>query len=211
MLTTPWISRAVALLLLVSVVAALYLWAAEPLVAAYSGTDEAIAEARSMLERFDRIGAARAKLTQEAASLDTQTTTTLYYLAAGTDAMAAAALQGQVKSLIESSGGTVGSMQTLPTRQEQRLQRVALRLQMTATMSSLFHVLHDLETGMPLLFLDNLDIQGRLRQSSQANGQEQEQEPELTVGFEVYGYLPPVAGESGTPSTQPQATEATSP
>lgn len=207
MLTTPWISRAVALLLLVSVVAALYLWAVEPLVAAYSRTDEAIAEARGMLERFDRLGAARTKLTQQAATLDTQTTTTLYYLAAGTDAMAAAALQGHVKSLIESSGGRVSSMQTLPTQQEQKLQRVALRLQMTATMPSLFHVLHALETGMPLLFLDNLDIQDRLRQS--ADGQDQE--PELTVGFEVYGYLPPVAAETGTPSTKPQATEATSP
>jgi general secretion pathway protein M len=209
MLTTPWISRAVAVLLLVSVIAAIYLWAVEPLVAAYSRTDEAIVEARTMVERFDRLGAARAKLMQQAATLDKGETTTVYYLTGGTDAVAAAALQEQVKSLIESSGGTVGSMQTLPTREEQRLQRVALRLQMTATMPSLFHVLHGLETGVPLLFLDNLDIQGRLRQLPQDGVQEQE--PVLTIGFEVYGYLPPVAAEAGTPSTPPQAPKAASP
>jgi general secretion pathway protein M len=209
MLTTPWISRAVAVLLLVSVIVAIYLWAVEPLVAAYNRTDEAIVEARIMLERFDRLGAARAKLTQQATTLDEGATTTVYYLTGGTDAVAAAALQGHVKSLIESSGGTVGSMQTLPTRQEQRLQRVALRLQMMATIPSLFHVLHGLETGVPLLFLDNLDIQGRLRQLPQAGAQEQA--PVFTIGFEVYGYLPPAAAETGTPSTKPQATKATSP
>jgi general secretion pathway protein M len=209
MLTTPWISRAVAVLLLVSVIAAIYLWAVEPLLAAYNRTDEAIVEARTMVERFDRLGAARAKLMQQAEILDKGANTTVYYLTGGTDAVAAAALQEQVKSLIESSGGTVGSMQTLPTRQEQRLQRVALRLQMTATMPSLSQVLYALETREPLLFLDNLDIQGRLRQLPQAGVPEQE--PVLTIGFEVYGYLPPVAAETGTPSMQPQAPKATSP
>jgi hypothetical protein len=33
----------------------------------------------------------------------------------------------------------------------------------------------------------------------------------LTIGFEVYGYLPPVAAEAGTPSTPPQAPKAASP
>jgi hypothetical protein len=70
MLTTPWISRAVAVLLLVSVIAAIYLWAVEPLLAAYNRTDEAIADARTMVERFDRLGAARAKLMQQAETLD---------------------------------------------------------------------------------------------------------------------------------------------
>jgi len=195
-------------LLLVSVIAAVYLWAVEPLLAAYNRTDEAIADAQAMLERFDRLGAARAKLMQQAETLDKGTTTAVYYLSGGTDAVAAAALQEQVKSLIESRGGTVGSMQTLPTREEQRLQRVALRLQMTAPMPSLFHVLHGLETGVPLLFLDNLEIQGRLRQLPQPGVPEQE--PVLTIGFEVYAYLPPMATETGTPAP-PQTPGAASP
>ena len=88
--------------------------------AAYNRTDEAIVEAHTMLEQFDRLGAARARLTQQAVTLDTLPTTAVYDLADGTDAVAAATLRENAKSLVESSDGAVGSAQMLATRQEQR-------------------------------------------------------------------------------------------
>ncbi|HTO85829.1 MAG TPA: type II secretion system protein GspM [Methylomirabilota bacterium] len=188
MFSTPWLSRLAALLLLAAVIAALDVFVVEPLTAAYARTDQAIEEARELLARYDRLGAARDDL------------------AGGTDALAAAQLQGRLKTLVESSGGTIGSMQTLPTVSEQDLKRVAIRLEMSAPLLPLLRVLQGLETGVPLLFVDNMDVQSRLIQLGGTD--DAQQEPVLAVGFDVYGYLPPAAPAA---QAQPATAPATAP
>src|SRR5881296_3752708 len=95
---------------------------------------------------------------------------------------------------------------------EQDLKRVAIRLDMSAPILPLLRVLQGLESGVPLLFVDNLDIQSRsvpLLQEGAA-----EQEPMLAVGFDVYGYLPPAAAAPAAAApapTQPAAPAAETP
>ena len=204
MFSTPWLSRLTALLLLGVVVVALDVFVVEPLMAAYARTDQAIAEARDMLARYDRLGAARDGLARQVAQLAEKPENTAYYLTGGTDALAAAELQGKLKTLVESSGGTIGSMQALPAVDEQNLKRVAIRLDMSAPILPLLRVLQGLESGVPLLFVDNLDIQSRLISLPQEDAAEQE--PVLAVGFDVYGYLPPVAAPVATPTAAPAPT-----
>jgi len=208
MFSTPWLSRLAALLLLAAVIVALEVFVVEPLTAAYARTDQAIAEARDLLVRYDRLGAARDDLARQVAQLAAKPENTAYYLAGGTDALAAAQLQGRLKTLVESSGGTIGSMQTLPTVGEQDLKRVAIRLEMSAPILPLLRVLQGLETGVPLLFVDNLDIQSRLIQP--VGEGEAEQEPMLAVGFDIYGYLPPspaAPSQAQPATTAPAATQ----
>jgi len=189
MFATPWISRAAALLLLVAVLGGAWIWAVEPIAAAYRQTDADLADGRDMLQRFERLGAARAALEAQLKAIEERPATTAYYLAGATDALAAAALQERVTALVESSGASIVSIQTLPTSEEEGLRRVAIRLQMASELPPLLRILHGLETGVPVLFLDNIELQSY----NLAYGEEEQPavEPQLTVGFDLYGYLPP--------------------
>ena len=190
MFTTPWLSRAAALLLLAAVLAAAYVWIVAPIAAAYADTEAAIADTRALVERYDRLAAARPSLEAQLAAIEQKPDTAAYYLSGATDALAAASLQARVTALVEGSGATLLSIQTLTSTEDRGLRRVAIRLQMTAEIAPLVRVLHGLETGIPLLFVDNLEMQGQAAPASEPDAA-QASAP-LIVGFDLYGYLPPV-------------------
>jgi hypothetical protein len=58
MFSTPWLSRAAALLLLLAVLGGGWIWVVEPIAAAYRQTEAGLADGRDMLQRFERLGAA---------------------------------------------------------------------------------------------------------------------------------------------------------
>lgn len=192
MLTTPWISRLVALLLLLAMMAAAYVFIADPLVVAYSETDEAIDNTRVYLGHVERLGATRPEFAKQMAELDRRHVAQGYYLSGGTDALAAVALQDRLKQIIEANGGTLRSIQPLAGMDEQGFRRVTVRVQMTGTIESLFRTAYSLEAGMPLVFIENIGIQNRTARhtSTTTDDSELTQEPILTVGFDLYGYLP---------------------
>jgi general secretion pathway protein M len=189
MFSTPWISRAAALLLLVVVLAGAWIWVVEPIAAAYRQTDADLADARDMLQRFERLGDARAALEAQLKAIEERPATTAYYLEGATDALAAAALQARVTALVESSGASIVSIQTLPTAEEAGLRRVAIRLQMASEIAPLLQILHGLEAGVPVLFLDAIELQSY--NVPYDDPSQPVVEPQLTVGFDLYGYLPP--------------------
>ncbi len=190
MFTTPWLSRAAALLLLAAVLAVAYVWIVEPIAAAYANTEAAIADTRDLLERYDRLAAARTSLEAQLAAIEQKPDTAAYYLSGATDALAAASLQARVTALVEGSGATLLSIQTLTSAEDGGLRRVAIRLQMTAEIAPLVRVLHGLESGIPLLFVDNLELQSQAAPSIEPDAA-QAAVP-LIVGFDLYGYLPSV-------------------
>jgi general secretion pathway protein M len=190
MFTTPWLSRVVALLLLAAVLAAAYVWIVGPIASAYADTEAAIADTRELLARYDRLAASRPSLEAQLAAIEQKPDTAAYYLDGATDALAAASLQARVTALVEGSGATLLSIQTLTTTEDRGLRRVAIRLQMTAEIGPLVRVLHGLETGVPLLFVDNLEVQSQAAAAIEPDAA-QASAP-LIVGFDLYGYLPPV-------------------
>jgi general secretion pathway protein M len=190
MFTTPWLSRAAALLLLAAVLAAAYFWIVEPIAAAYANTEAAVADTRDLVERYDRLAAPRASLEAQLTTIEQKPDTGAYYLSGATDALAAASLQARVTALVEGSGATLLSIQTLTSAEDKGLHRVAIRLQMTAEIAPLVRVLHGLETGIPLLFVDNLELQSQAAPATEPDAA-QASAP-LIVGFDLYGYLPPV-------------------
>src|SRR5262249_53771719 len=128
MFTTPWLSRAAALLLLATVLTAVYVWAVTPLAAAYADTNAAITATREMIARYDRLGGARASLEAQLAAIKQKPDTAAYYLTGATDALAAASLQARVTALLEGSGATLLSIQTLASSEDHGLRRIAIRL-----------------------------------------------------------------------------------
>jgi Type II secretion system (T2SS), protein M subtype b len=75
---------------------------------------------------------------------------------------------------------------------EEGFRRISLRIQMTATTEELFKTLYALETGTPVLFVENLDIRSRYtrRRTNQADLQMVQDAPLLIVGFDLSGYMP---------------------
>jgi general secretion pathway protein M len=190
MFSTPWLSRAAALLLLAAVLVAGYLWLVEPITTAYADTESAIADTQALVERYDRLAATRPALEAQLAAIEQKPDTAAYYMSGATDALAAAALQARVTTLVEGSGASLLSIQTLTSTEDKGLRRVAIRLQMTAEIGPLVRVLHGLETGTPLLFVDNLELQSQNAPAIEPDAV-QPSAP-LIVGFDLYGYLPPV-------------------
>ncbi|MGH6751640.1 MAG: type II secretion system protein GspM [Bradyrhizobium sp.] len=184
---SPLLSRFIALFLAILVVAAGVVGLVVPLAEAFLGKAAAIDDTRNLLERYERAAAARPALEQELATLDRQPIDTGFYLTGANEALSAAALQGNVSSLISSHGANLGSIQTLPAQPDKGLRRVAIRVQMNTTNDVALQVLHALEAGKPLLFIDNLTIARRDAATSASVI------PVLSIAFDLYGYLPAAA------------------
>jgi general secretion pathway protein M len=193
MLTTPWISRLAALLLLGVLLAAGYEFILAPVVAAYADTAQAISDTRDRLAHYQRLGAMRPMLAKQMAEIEKRQAPQGYYLSGSTDALAAAELQDRLNRVIAANGGTVNSIQPLSGTDERGFRRVTVGVEMTATTNSLFHIFYALEAGTPLVFIENISIQGwtSLSMAKKASAKAQApEEPELDVEFDLYGYLP---------------------
>jgi general secretion pathway protein M len=186
--TSPLISRLAAVLLLITAILAAYTLLVDPIIVGYGDTNRDIEEARDQLARFERAAAMRPALVKQMKDFEAQRKSQGYFLTGSTDAVAAAGLQDQVHALVADKGGTLQSIQPMPGVEEQGLMRITLRVQMTGTTETLFDVLYALESGSPILFIDDLDIQNR---NSVAAGTDADGEAgSLTVAFDLSGYLP---------------------
>lgn len=196
MFATPWISRLAALLLLIVTITAAYLFVVDPIIAGYSETDRQIEDIREQLSRYQQLAAARPALEQQVRQAATERTADGYYLSGGTDALAAAGLQDRVNALVGAKGGLLRSIQPMPGVDEQGFRRITLRVQMTATIEVLFETLYALESGTPLLFIENLDIQSRAirRRTDESGAPVAPEAPVLSVAFDLSGFMP-IAGQ----------------
>jgi general secretion pathway protein M len=185
--TTPLLGRMAAVLLLFTAILAAYTFLVEPIVLGYSETNGQIQEARDQLARLERAAAMRPALVKRMKDFEAQQRSRGYFLTGSTDALAAAGLQDRVQTLITGKGGTLQSIEPMPGTEEQGLMRITLRVRMTGTTETLFDVLYALEAGSPILFIDDLDIQGqRGTVSGDAGSAEADT---LTVAFDLSGYL----------------------
>lgn len=185
--TTPLLGRLAAVLLLFTAILAAYTFLVEPIVLGYSETNGQIQDARDQLARLERAAAMRPALVKQMKNFEAQQQSRGYFLTGSTDALAAAGLQDRVHALITEKGGSLQSIEPMPGTEEQGLVRITLRVRMTGTTETLFNVLYALEAGSPILFIDDLDIQG---QRGAASGDEENAEAgTLTVAFDLSGYL----------------------
>lgn len=99
------------------------------------------------------------------------------------DGAAAAKLQQTLVGLLEQSGGSLSSVQALPTRAIEQLKRIGLRLQFSADPASLQKILYGLEFGQPVIVLENVFVHAR---TDRAVGLARP----LTVRLDVFAFLP---------------------
>ena len=181
---SPLLSRLCALAILVALVGAGAYGIALPLLGSYQENSERAEQLRAALARYRRAGGDLEARQAELAKLKQRQATAEGFLPGGNEALAAAEVQNRIKTLAEASKGELKSTQILPPQDEGKFRRIAVRAQMTLKLPAAQRVLYGLESGTPLLLLDNVNI----RAHGDRRREDTVDDPVLDLRFDVYGY-----------------------
>jgi hypothetical protein len=184
---SPGVRRIVALALLAVAIVLPWRLIVQPLQAEFAAYEDEAAAQRDMLARFRRLADSREELRGRLEKLQEEPASQEGYLSGESETLVAAELQNMVRNTVERHGGRIESTQILPPLMEGEFKRVTLRVRMTADTDALFRVFYDLESMLPYLFVDSLDIIARDRRARRAAT-----EPEdgvLVVSYDVFGYM----------------------
>lgn len=146
--------------------------------------DNELSSKQERIARYQRIAATRADVAKQLDAMRSKEPRKAF-LRSGATALSAAEAQEAVRSIIESNGGKLITMQAPSSREDGRYRQITVNVQLTANVQALRRILHTIETNTPALFVDNLMIR------SQVSGQHRPapgQEPEMFVHFDVNGY-----------------------
>lgn len=181
---------AVAMGLLLLVLLMAYFALVQPVIAKHAFYHENIASMQQRLQKYKQIIASKPTLEAKLNQLQREQTTNAYYLEQQSAPLAATELRKWVKTVVESSGGVLMSTQSLPAPEGEPFPRVGINVRMTGDTEMLQKVLYSLESRRPLLFIDNLQIRSRqIRRRSQRDRRTIIEETQLTISFELYGYM----------------------
>ena len=155
----PILSRILAVLLLVIVLAGGWTFMIEPVIdqrARYKADiDSSIRLIQAFETRQDKIGALKSEI--DAIRSDRRRKSA--YFTARNATLAAAKLQSRIKSLTQAAGAGLTSSQVLTrTERKNELERVTVRAHMVGSIEAVRSVFHTLEVGQPYIFLDNVTI-----------------------------------------------------
>ena len=184
---SPTASRIVAVALLVAAIALPYRLIVAPLREDYQQLTDEVASRRDMLARYQRLADSREGLRQQLQTLRENPAAQAGYLTGDSETLVAAELQNLVRTIVERGGGPLESTQILPPPTEGAFRRVTLRVRMSSDTDGLFRILYDLESMLPYLFLDGLDIVSRERRGGRPGTQAGA--AALSVSYDVFGYM----------------------
>ena len=157
-----------------------------PVIAQHRHYDAEIAQLGKSLERLNAVARTRTRSEQALKYLKRRGLTQRYYLSSQQETLASAELQQRAKDVIERNGGQLVSAQVLTGQRAGNATVAALRVNMRGDVKVMQQVLYELETGKPVLFVDQISIAGYGARTAQA---QPAREPELTIRFDMSGYL----------------------
>ena len=188
----PFLSRTLAILLLVIVIAGTWILMIAPVIDKRASYKADIDRSKQLIAAFEARQQKISGLKGELKALRNDRTSKSAYFTARNSTLAAAKLQSRIKSLTQAAGAGLTSSQVLTTGDKKSdLQRVTVRAHMVGSIEAVRSVFHTLEVGQPYIFLDNVTIttsptrrtsRGRTRKTKNTAGR-------LTVRYEAYGFL----------------------
>jgi general secretion pathway protein M len=186
----PSNSRTMALALLVLLSFAIAKLIVAPLLTAYPEVALRIEHSQALLNRYRALSAQRPRLSARLRAAKNAVADNTAYLKGGpSDTLAGAALQNQVRSIVEGVGGVLRSSQLLPletVEPEIFVRRVGLRLEVQVAMERLRDMLYELETTQPWVFVKEMTIsRGKVGELGGVAGIN----TMLEMRIEIYGFL----------------------
>jgi general secretion pathway protein M len=182
---SPWMSRAAALALLGLLLMAAYAVVLHPLFGRYEGYQSTLQDLQSHLARYRAVAAERGAVEKRIEAFRRERGNVEVYLRNATSTLASAELQERIKQVVEGGGGTLVSTQTLPDRSDGGLVQVAIKVRMKGEVESMQKVFYELESGRPLLFIDNVFVRSRMIR----RGRNLDTAADLDINFDVVGYM----------------------
>ena len=148
--------------------------------------DSQIDQLRTRLRTLQSRAAADVTLRPRYQQLVRSHATSGHHLKSDTEAVAAAELQGIVKTITNNNATQILTTQILPTAEEQGFIRVALKVRVRGPLEGIVQSIYDIEANQTFLFLDNLSLRDgarrRIRGTAQVN--------QFDGDFELIAYVP---------------------
>lgn len=178
--------RILAVLLLFLVLAVVVRVVVLPIWSGFLSNRDAIAQSEDNIARYSRLSTQIGALQSVVGELEQTDDLDRYVLVQESEPLAAAALQARMKSVVNSSGGTLTSTQVLPTETEQGFKRIIVNVRMAVSTNALQRVLYELENNLPYLLTDDIVILSRGARKRRRTTQGVDL---LDVRFNLYGYM----------------------
>ena len=148
--------------------------------------DSQIDQLRTRLRTLQSRAAADVTLRPRYQQLVRSHATSGHHLKSDTEAVAAAELQGIVKTITNNNATQILTTQILPTAEEQGFIRVALKVRVRGPLEGIVQSIYDIEANQTFLFLDNLSLRDgarrRIRGTAQVN--------QFDGDFDLIAYVP---------------------
>lgn len=181
----PFLSRALALGILLLVVVMVGFGVILPLFGLLQGEGEEVEQQQHLLAGYQRQAARLPSLQQRLAALKQEAAGLTGIWPGATAALAVAGLQGEVRRLVDAAGGQIRGAQEIPAKPDGGFERIGLRLDLTVPMTGLPGLLKALDAHAPYIFLDTIELHApdALPGAASSGGA-----PILTVRCELSGY-----------------------
>lgn len=184
-------SKTTAVMLFVIALLLVYLLLFHWFVLRHAEYAEEIDELRAQLVRFQTVASQREALQVQLSGIrSSQNDEGLFFEYPSFDE-AAAALSGNIGDMVRTQADDscqIVSRQPVRPRVQERFEKVTVNVRMRCDAEDFLEVLHGMETGMPLMLVDDLNVI-RPRTSSRSRRQQTRAQGALDIRFNVSGYL----------------------
>ncbi len=184
-------SKTTALLLLGIAVILVYLVFFHWFVQRHRQYSEELGDLRTQLNRFQTVASQRESLQVQLARVRNSQNDEGLFLEYPSFDEAAAAMSGDIGDLVRTMGDDscqIVSRQPVRPRVQERFEKVTVNVRMRCDAEDFLQILFGMESGMPLMLVDDLNIiRPRTRRTNRA--QPADTQGELDIRFNVSGYL----------------------
>ncbi len=180
--------RWVALALLGVVVVFVILIVIVPLINAGLDYNETKQDLAFRLKRYKEVIASKDKVMANAENVKKQYAEQEYFNTRETEALASADLQKFIKMAISAAGGQLTSTQVLPSKTEEDITRITVKVRMNGTIEHLRQVLYDIEMSKPLMLIEEMDIRP-VRGRRNRKTRKIEPSNKMNVNFQVVSFM----------------------
>jgi general secretion pathway protein M len=184
-------SKTTALLLLAIALILVYLLLFHWFLLSHREYASEIGDLREQLSRFQTVASQREILQKRLAEIRSTQQDTGLFLDYPSFDEAAAALSGDIGEIVRATADDtcqIVSRQPVRARVQERFEKVTVNVRMRCDAEDFLQILYGMETSMPLMLVDDLNII-RPRTQRRTRNQPAETQGELDVRFNVSGYL----------------------
>ena len=184
-------AKSTAIMLLVIALILVYLLVFHWFILRHIEYAEEIGDLRIQLSRFQTVASRREVLQTQLSEIRNAQTDADLFLSESEFDEAAAAMSGRIGQMVRTQTNElcqIVSRQPVRPRVQERFQKVTVNVRMRCDAPGFLQVLHQMETGVPLMLVDDLNVI-RPRTRSRSRGAQAPPRATLDIRFNVSGYL----------------------